>query len=57
VFADVGRAADRWSDLDPALGYGVGLRYRSPIGALKIDLARGHETGNVRLHFTLGVTF
>jgi translocation and assembly module TamA len=57
VFIDAGRAADRWGDLDPAVGYGVGVRYRSPIGPLKIDLARGHETGNVRLHFTVGVTF
>jgi translocation and assembly module TamA len=57
LFVDVGHAADRWDDLDPAFGWGVGVRWRSPIGPLKIDLARGHETGKVRLHFTVGVTF
>jgi translocation and assembly module TamA len=57
VFVDAGRAADRWGDLHPAVGYGVGVRWRSPIGPLKIDLAHGRETGNLRLHFTVGVTF
>ncbi|TCO97652.1 autotransporter assembly complex protein TamA [Rubrivivax gelatinosus] len=57
VFVDAGRAAERWQDYEPALGYGVGLRYRSPIGPLSIDVARGQETGNVRLHLSVGVTF
>lgn len=57
VFVDAGRAAERWQDYEPALGYGVGLRYRSPIGPLSVDVARGQETGNVRLHLSVGVTF
>ena len=34
AFIDAGSAADRWVDLDPVLGYGVGLRWRSPVGPL-----------------------
>jgi translocation and assembly module TamA len=57
VFVDAGHAADRWSELHPALGYGIGVRWRSPIGPLKVDLAHGRDTGKRRLHFTVGVTF
>ena len=57
AFIDAGRAADRWSDLNPALGYGVGLRYRSPIGPVRLDVAWGDEVKKLRLHLTVGVTF
>jgi translocation and assembly module TamA len=57
VFIDAGQAANHWADVDPAVGYGVGVRWRSPIGALKVDIAHGHDTGDWRLHFTVGVTF
>jgi translocation and assembly module TamA len=57
VFVDAGRAAQSWRELDPALGYGVGLRYGSPIGALKVDLAWGQEERRLRLHLTVGVPF
>jgi translocation and assembly module TamA len=55
AFVDVGRAAMRWSELDPALGLGVGLRYRSPVGPVKLDVAWGEEVNRLRLHFTVGV--
>jgi translocation and assembly module TamA len=57
AFVDVGRAAMRWRELDPALGVGVGLRYRSPVGPVKLDVAWGHEVQRLRLHFTVGVGF
>jgi translocation and assembly module TamA len=57
VFIDAGRAVDHWADYKPALGYGVGLRYRSPIGPLKVDLAYGAALKKLRLHFTVGVAF
>jgi translocation and assembly module TamA len=56
VFVDAGNAASRWNDFKPAVGYGAGVRWRSPVGPLKIDLARAHETGKWRLHFSVGVT-
>ncbi len=57
VFVDAGRAADNWGALKPAVGAGVGLRYRSPIGPLSLDLAYGEEVRRYRLHLSVGVTF
>lgn len=57
AFVDAGNAANRWSELDPAVGYGVGFRWRSPVGPLKLDLAYGEEVRRVRLHMSVGVAF
>lgn len=57
VFIDAGRAARDWGSFKPALGYGVGVRWRSPIGPLKVDLAYGDEVEKFRLHFSVGITF
>jgi translocation and assembly module TamA len=57
AFIDAGQAADRWSDLHPAVGYGVGLRWRSPVGPLRIDLAYGQEVHKTRVHMSVGVAF
>jgi translocation and assembly module TamA len=57
AFIDVGRAADRWSDLKPAIGFGVGLRLRSPVGPLRVDYAWGEELNKGRLHLSVGVAF
>ena len=56
MFVDVGDAADRMGDLRPNVGYGVGLRWRSPVGMLRLDLAHGVETGHWRMHFSLGIS-
>lgn len=56
VFVDAGNAASRWNDYKPVLGYGAGVRWRSPVGPLRIDFARAQETGKWRLHFSVGVT-
>ena len=57
VFVDAGNAADSWNGFDPALGYGIGVRWRSPIGPLRMDLAYGQEVKQVRLHFAVGLSF
>lgn len=56
VFVDAGNAASRWTDYHAAIGYGAGLRWRSPVGPLRVDLARAQETGKWRLHFSVGIT-
>lgn len=57
VFTDVGDAADSLKKFDLALGYGVGARWRSPAGPFALDLARRHDTGTLRLHFSIAVAF
>ncbi len=57
VFVDAGRAADSFDGLKPAVGAGVGLRYRSPIGPVSLDLAYGEELRKFRLHLNVGVAF
>ena len=57
IFVDFGNAANSWKDYDPALGYGLGVRFRSPIGPVGVDVAYGEETKEYRLHFNLGVNF
>jgi translocation and assembly module TamA len=57
AFVDAGRAADSVSDLKPALGYGVGARWRSPVGPLKLDLAYGQELKQWRVHLSVGIAF
>ena len=57
AFADAGDAGDspRWSK--PAVGYGVGVRWRSPAGPIGADLAYGQQTGELQLHFSLAIPF
>ena len=57
VFIDAGRAAESWNGFKPALGYGVGLRWRSPVGPLRVDMAYGQEVRQWRLHLSVGIAF
>jgi len=57
AFVDAGSAADRWSDLNLAAGYGVGVRWRSPVGPLRLDVAYGQEVRAARLHLSVGIAF
>jgi translocation and assembly module TamA len=57
AFVDAGNAADKFSEIRPAYGYGVGLRWRSPVGPLRVDLAYGQQTKQVRMHLSVGIAF
>jgi translocation and assembly module TamA len=57
VFYDAGNAADTLRELHPKSGYGIGARWRSPVGPINVDVAYGHAVKKVRLHFSLGFTF
>jgi len=57
VFADAGNAWDEGATFEPALGYGVGGRFRTPIGPIRADVAYGEKTGEFRIHFSVGYTF
>jgi len=57
AFLDAGDAQARFSDLDIALGYGLGLRWRTPAGPLAIDLAWGDQSKRLHLHFSVAIAF
>lgn len=57
AFVDAGSAADAIDDMHLFIGYGAGARWRSPAGPLALDLARAHETGTFRVHFSMVVNF
>jgi translocation and assembly module TamA len=58
IFYDAGNAADDVKGLKPDLGYGVGLRWSSPVGALNLDIAHGVQSPDPwRIHFFAGISF
>ena len=56
IFADAGDAADRFSKMSAKRGYGVGVRWRSPVGPFRLDVAYGEAVQQWRLHFSVGVS-
>jgi len=56
LFTDAGNAFNDWDDPDPKVGAGFGLRWISPVGAIRLDLASAiSRSGNPwRLHFSMG---
>jgi len=57
VFYDLGNAADTWGALKPVRGYGAGVRWRSPVGLVSVDLAYGQAVHQYRLNFSAGLSF
>ena len=47
----------RWSDAHLALGYGIGARIRTPLGPFRLDVAYGQDVHQVRVQFSVGLTF
>jgi translocation and assembly module TamA len=57
VFVDAGAVADDPGRLKAKVGVGAGVRWKSPIGPLQIDLAYGMDTQRLRLHMNVGFNF
>jgi translocation and assembly module TamA len=57
AFLDGGNAWDPGMPFHAALGYGAGARLRTPIGPARLDLAYGRDTGEYRLHVSIGYVF
>ena len=57
VFYDAGNAVDARDAFEPVAGYGTGLRWRSPVGAVQLDAAYGEALDRWRAHFSLGFVF
>ena len=59
LFYDCGDAFNNYKNISMNqfhFGYGVGIRYFTPVGPIRFDFAR-NETGGYRLHFGLGQLF
>ena len=56
AFFDIGNAFNDWSDPDLKRGAGLGLRWYSIIGALRLDVAQGLDLDGDpwRIHLTIG---
>jgi translocation and assembly module TamA len=57
LFVDSGNAYDKLSDFSPATGIGAGIRWFSPLGPVRIDVAFPLENDapdDYRFHVTLG---
>ncbi|EXI80829.1 MAG: Autotransporter assembly factor TamA [Candidatus Accumulibacter appositus] len=57
AFVDAGDAQDSRDAFDLAVGYGLGARWKSPVGPLGLDLAYGQREGKLRFDFSLAVPF
>ncbi len=57
LFIDGGNAATSFAQLEPVYGAGFGLRWRSPVGPLRVDLAWPERQSQPRLHFSIGIAF
>jgi len=56
AFFDIGNAFNDWSDPDLKRGIGLGVRWYSVIGALRVDVAQGLDLKGEpwRIHLTIG---
>ncbi len=54
AFVDAGDAFN--DDFEPKVGAGIGLRWQSPVGPVRVDLAHGFDDlgASVRLHLSIG---
>ncbi|MGB1010691.1 MAG: autotransporter assembly complex protein TamA [Thiolinea sp.] len=55
VFVDAGSAFDEWDDYGFEVGVGIGARYRSPLGPVRVDFAiPENDTSDLHFYFSLG---
>jgi translocation and assembly module TamA len=56
IFADIGNAFNDWSDPDLKKGVGLGIRWYSIVGPIRVDIAQALDFDGKpwRLHFTIG---
>jgi translocation and assembly module TamA len=54
VFMDAGNSFTDLNALSLYKSAGMGLRWMSPIGPIRADIAKGLDGGSFRLHITMG---
>jgi translocation and assembly module TamA len=56
LFVDAGDAFRRRDEFDARVGVGLGLRWRSPVGPVRVDVAHGidNRDRSIRIHLSMG---
>lgn len=54
VFYDTGNSFADFDDMKLRESAGIGMRWISPIGPIRLDVAKGLDDGGYRLHITMG---
>lgn len=59
LFGDAGNAYDKDFKQETKFGVGLGVRVASPVGTVRVDIAKGieREKTPIRLHFLIGLPF
>jgi translocation and assembly module TamA len=57
LFVDAGAVAPTVGALEAKVGIGGGIRWRSPVGPVQMDIAYGVATHKLRLHMGVGFSF
>ncbi len=57
LFVDAGAVANTVGALEAKVGVGGGIRWRSPVGPVQMDIAYGLATRKARLHMSVGFSF
>jgi translocation and assembly module TamA len=58
MFVDAGAASERFDNIDIRRGYGLGIRWRSPVGPLSVDWSWGDpERQWGRIDLSVGIVF
>ena len=57
AFYDAGNAFNALSDIQLFQGAGIGVRYYTKVGAIRLDIARQIDMDNpkTRIHFSVGI--
>ena len=57
LFVDAGAVANTLGALEAKVGVGGGIRWRSPVGPVQMDIAYGLASRKARLHMSVGFSF
>lgn len=57
LFIDAGNVVNDIKDYKAKLGYGTGIRWKSPLGPLNLDVAYGEADATWRINFSVGSLF
>ncbi|MBK6862880.1 MAG: BamA/TamA family outer membrane protein [Ideonella sp.] len=55
LFVDAGNASDSWREMRPVYSVGPGIRWRSPVGALRVDFPYAVDDRRWRVEISLGI--